>query len=37
MESTNTVSIKHLDKIYSNLLKEDTVALKDINLENQKR
>ena len=33
MESTNTVSIKHLDKIYSNLLKEDTVALKDINLE----
>lgn len=33
MEATNTVNIKHLDKIYSNLLKEDTVALKDINLE----
>jgi NitT/TauT family transport system ATP-binding protein len=33
MEVTNTVNIKHLDKIYSNLLKEDTVALKDINLE----
>ena len=32
----NDVVISNLDKIYGNLLKEDTVALKDINLEIKK-
>lgn len=29
----NSLNIRHLDKVYRNLLKEDTVALRDINLE----
>lgn len=31
--SEYSVETKHLNKVYSNLLKEDTVALKDINLQ----
>ena len=30
--SEYSVELKGLNKVYSNLLKEDTVALKDINL-----
>ena len=31
--SEYSVELKGLNKVYSNLLKEDTVALKDINLQ----
>ena len=31
--SEYSVELKGLNKVYSNLLKEDTIALKDINLQ----